>query len=132
VVPPGDVAGWSHPPFAGETENGFLYGRGAVDMKGGIAAWVAALARYVEAHGAPNGSVSLLITGDEEAVAVNGTVKLLHWAKERGEHWDAAIVGEPTCPDVMGDMIKIGRRGTISAVVTVRGRQGHVAYPQRA
>ncbi|GAA4533682.1 succinyl-diaminopimelate desuccinylase [Chelativorans composti] len=132
VVPAGDEAAWSHPPFGGVIDNGILYGRGAVDMKGGIACFVAAVARYVEKHGAPKGSISLLITGDEEGPAVNGTVKLLQWAAERGETWDASIVGEPTCPQALGDMIKIGRRGSLSGRVTVSGRQGHVAYPHLA
>lgn len=132
VVPIGDEAAWTHPPFAATIHNGEIYGRGAVDMKGGIACFIAALARYVETHGTPNGSVSLLITGDEEGPAINGTVKLLDWAASRGERWDAAIVGEPTNPDALGDMIKIGRRGSLSGIVTVHGRQGHVAYPHLA
>ena len=132
VVPVGSEADWSHPPFAAEIADGMLYGRGAVDMKGGIACFVTALARLVEEKGPPKGSVSLLITGDEEGPAVNGTVKLLEWAKQKGERWDACLVGEPTNPDQLGDMIKIGRRGSISATVTVRGVQGHAAYPQLA
>lgn len=132
VVPPGNEAAWTHPPFEGRIADGVLFGRGAVDMKGGIACFVAALARYVEKHGKPKGSVSLLITGDEEGPAVNGTVKLLEWAAAKGERWDAAIVGEPTCPNVLGDMIKIGRRGSLTGQVTVVGKQGHVAYPHLA
>ncbi|SFU18324.1 succinyl-diaminopimelate desuccinylase [Mesorhizobium sp. YR577] len=132
VVPVGDEAAWTQPPFSAAIHNGEMYGRGAVDMKGGIACFVAALARYVEKHGNPKGSVSLLITGDEEGPAVNGTIKLLDWAAGKGEQWDAAIVGEPTNPDKLGDMIKIGRRGSISGIVTVQGRQGHVAYPHLA
>lgn len=132
VVPPGDEAAWRHPPFSGQIENGEMYGRGAVDMKGGIACFVAAVARHVEKHGGPKGSVSLLITGDEEGPSINGTVKLLEWAVSRGENWDAAIVGEPTNPDRLGDMIKIGRRGALSGVVTVNGVQGHAAYPHLA
>ncbi len=132
VVPPGDESAWTLPPFSAAIRNGEMYGRGAVDMKGGIACFVAALARHVAAKGAPKGSVSLLITGDEEGPAINGTVKLLEWAAAKGESWDAAIVGEPTNPDRIGDMIKIGRRGSISGLVTVRGRQGHVAYPHLA
>src|SRR6185312_12286836 len=132
VVPPGDVTAWTHSPFAAEIESGFLYGRGAVDMKGGIACFVAALARHIEAHGKPKGSVSLLITGDEEGPAINGTTKLLDWAAAKGETWDASIVGEPTNPDVLGDMIKIGRRGSLSGAITVNGRQGHAAYPHLA
>jgi len=132
VVPVGDEADWTHPPFAAEVANGEMFGRGAVDMKGGIACFVAALARHVEHHGAPKGSVSLLITGDEEGPSVNGTVKLLDWAAAKGETWDAALVGEPTNPTKLGDMIKIGRRGSISGTITVQGRQGHVAYPHLA
>jgi succinyl-diaminopimelate desuccinylase len=132
VVPPGDESAWTHGAFSGDVKDGFLYGRGAVDMKGGIACFVAALARHIEKRGRPKGSVSLLITGDEEGPAINGTVKLLDWAASRGETWDAAIVGEPTNPHAIGDMIKIGRRGSMSGTITVQGRQGHVAYPQLA
>jgi succinyl-diaminopimelate desuccinylase len=132
VVPPGDETAWTHPPFAAETENGFLHGRGAVDRKGGIASFVAAVARHIAEHGRPNGSISLLITGDEEGPGINGSAKLLDWAATKGEKWDAAIVGEPTNPDTLGDMIKIGRRGSLSGTVTVHGRQGHVAYPHLA
>jgi succinyl-diaminopimelate desuccinylase len=132
VVPVGDAQAWTHPPFGAEISDGFLYGRGAVDMKGGIACFVAAVARHVERRGPPRGSVSLLITGDEEGPAINGTTKLLDWATARGERWDAALVGEPTNPDSLGDMIKIGRRGSVSGTVTVHGRQGHVAYPHLA
>lgn len=132
VVPAGDEAAWTRPPFSAAVHDGQMYGRGAVDMKGGVACFVAALARHLQSHGRPKGSVSLLITGDEEGPAINGTAKLLEWAAARGESWDAAIVGEPTNPDRLGDMIKIGRRGSISGVVTVHGRQGHVAYPDLA
>jgi succinyl-diaminopimelate desuccinylase len=132
VVPPGDEGAWTHPPFAAQTEKGFLYGRGAVDMKGGIACFVAAVARHIAEHGQPKGSISLLITGDEEGPAINGTVKLLDWAAAKGEKWDAAIVGEPTNPNTLGDMIKIGRRGSLSGTIVVEGRQGHVAYPHLA
>ena len=132
VVPVGDEGAWMHPPFAGEIENGVLYGRGAVDMKGGIACFVAAVARYREKHGAFPGSVSLLITDDEEGPAINGTNKLLEWAAEKGERWDACLVGEPTNPDKLGDMIKIGRRGSLSGKITVQGVQGHAAYPHLA
>ncbi|MBU1313200.1 MAG: succinyl-diaminopimelate desuccinylase [Alphaproteobacteria bacterium] len=132
VVPPGDEASWSHPPFAAEIADGMLYGRGAVDMKGGIACFVAAVARHLEKHGAPRGSISLLITGDEEGPSVNGTEKLLTWAAEKGETWDACLVGEPTNPDALGDMIKIGRRGSLSGKITVHGVQGHAAYPHLA
>ena len=132
VVPVGDEAAWSHPPFGAEIAGGMMYGRGAVDMKGGIACFVAAVARHVAKHGTPKGSISLLITGDEEGPSINGTVKLLDWAASRGETWDAALVGEPTNPDKLGDMIKIGRRGSLSGVVTVIGVQGHAAYPHLA
>ena len=132
VVPPGDTARWSHDPFAGTIEDGVLYGRGAVDMKGGIAAFLAALGR-LEAEGVDlPGSISLLITGDEEGPSINGTVKLLAWAADRGHRFDAAIVGEPTNPEAIGDAIKVGRRGSLSGTVTVTGRQGHVAYPHLA
>jgi succinyl-diaminopimelate desuccinylase len=132
VVPVGDESAWSHPPFAAEIAGGLMYGRGAVDMKGGIACFAAAVARHIDRFGKPSGSISFLITGDEEGPAVNGTVKLLEWAHARGERWDACLVGEPTNPDSLGDMIKIGRRGSISGTVTVHGVQGHVAYPHLA
>jgi succinyl-diaminopimelate desuccinylase len=132
VVPVGDEASWSHPPFSAEIEGGEMFGRGAVDMKGGIACFAAAVARHIEEPGAPQGSISFLITGDEEGPAVNGTEKLLKWAADRGERWDACLVGEPTNPDVLGDMIKIGRRGSVSGKVTVHGVQGHAAYPHLA
>ncbi len=132
VVPPGDEKDWKHPPFAAAIEDGVMYGRGAVDMKGGIACFVAAVARHIEKHGNIKGSISFLITGDEEGPAVNGTVKLLEWAKQRGESWDASIVGEPTNPNALGDMIKIGRRGSLSGTITVHGVQGHAAYPHLA
>ena len=132
VVPVGDEAAWTHPPFGAEIANGMMYGRGAVDMKGGIACFVAALARFIEKNGAPKGSVSFLITGDEEGPAVNGTVKLLERMAAGGERWDACLVGEPTNPDQLGDMIKIGRRGSISGWITVHGVQGHAAYQHLA
>lgn len=132
VVPPGNEADWSHPPFAAEISDGMLFGRGAVDMKGGIACFVAAVARHIEKYGAPDGSISFLITGDEEGPAINGTDKLLQWAVDKGEKWDACLVGEPTNPDVLGDMIKIGRRGSLSGRITVQGVQGHSAYPHLA
>ncbi len=133
VVPPGDAGQWRHGPFAGEIVDGQLYGRGAVDMKGGIACFLAAALDHVAAEGGkPKGSISFLITGDEEGPSVNGTEKLIAWAHQRGERFDHCIVGEPSNPEALGDMIKIGRRGSLSAIVTVQGRQGHVAYPQRA
>jgi succinyl-diaminopimelate desuccinylase len=133
VVPPGNEGGWSHPPFAGEVAGDRLYGRGAVDMKGGIACFVAATLDYLVAHRCkPKGSISLLITGDEESVAVNGTVKLLKWAAERGEAFDHCILGEPSNVEILGDTIKAGRRGSLNGTLIVTGRQGHVAYPERA
>lgn len=132
VVPVGNAAAWTHGPFAAEIADGMMYGRGAVDMKGGIACFVAALARVIEKDGAPKGSVSFLITGDEEGPSVNGTVKLLDRMAKAGERWDACLVGEPTNPDALGDMIKIGRRGSVSGWITVHGVQGHAAYPHLA
>lgn len=132
VVPPGDEAAWTHPPFAAEISDGQMYGRGAVDMKGGIACFLAAVARHIEEHGPLKGSVSFLITGDEEGPSINGTSKLLEWAAARGETWDASVVGEPTNPEKLGDAIKIGRRGSISGLVIVNGVQGHAAYPHLA
>jgi succinyl-diaminopimelate desuccinylase len=130
VVPVG-AANWRSDPFAGEVRNGILYGRGACDMKGGIAAFVAAAAQHL-AEGPPRGSISLLITGDEEGSAVDGTVRVLEWMEANGQIPDFCIVGEPTCPVKLGDMVKIGRRGSLNARITVHGTQGHVAYPQRA
>ncbi|MGA9009814.1 MAG: succinyl-diaminopimelate desuccinylase [Xanthobacteraceae bacterium] len=133
VVPPGNETSWSHPPFAGEVAHDMLYGRGAVDMKGGIACFVAAALDYLAAHdGKIKGSISLLITGDEESVAVNGTIKLLKWAAERGEKFDHCILGEPSNVETLGDTIKAGRRGSLNGTLVVSGRQGHVAYPERA
>jgi succinyl-diaminopimelate desuccinylase len=133
VVPPGNESAWSQPPFAGEIVGDRLYGRGAVDMKGGIACFVAAALDHLAANGGkPKGSISFLITGDEESVAVNGTVKLLKWAAERGEIFDHCILGEPSNVEVLGDTIKAGRRGSLNGTLTVSGRQGHVAYPERA
>ncbi|MDR6633137.1 succinyl-diaminopimelate desuccinylase [Phyllobacterium sp. 1468] len=132
VVPVGDEAAWTYPPFSASIHNGEMYGRGAVDMKGGIACFVAAVGRHLEKHGGLNGSISFVITGDEEGPSINGTGKLLEWAKAKGESWDAAIVGEPTNPDKLGDMMKIGRRGSLSGTIAVNGVQGHVAYPHLA
>ena len=133
VVPAGDETRWSHGPFAGDIAGGALYGRGAVDMKGGIACFIAAALNFLAAqNGKQKGSISLLITGDEEGVAINGTVKLLKWAAERGEKFDVCIVGEPTSTAAVGDTIKIGRRGSLSGMLTVSGKSGHVAYPQNA
>ncbi len=132
VVPAGDEAAWTAPPFSAEIRDGVMIGRGAVDMKGAIAAFIAAYQRHAEQNGPPGGRVSLLITGDEEGPALDGTVKVLQWAADRGERFDACLVGEPTNPDAMGDMIKIGRRGSHTGRLTVRGTQGHVAYPHLA
>lgn len=132
VVPVGDAHAWSQDPFSAAIVDGQMYGRGAVDMKGGIACFVSAIARLIHRRGLPKGSISLLITGDEEGPAINGTEKLLAHAAAKGERWDAALVGEPTNPDRLGDMIKIGRRGSLSGTLTVRGVQGHVAYPHLA
>jgi succinyl-diaminopimelate desuccinylase len=133
VVPAGDETAWSHGAFSGDVKDGLLYGRGAVDMKGGIACSVAAVLDYLGSHGGkPKGSISFLITGDEEDVAVNGTVKLLQWVAERGDKLDHCVLGEPSNVEVLGDCIKIGRRGSQSGTLHVEGIQGHVAYPQRA
>jgi succinyl-diaminopimelate desuccinylase len=133
VVPVGNPADWRDPPFAATIRDGVLYGRGAVDMKGAIAAFVAAAAAYLsDINREPTGAISLLITGDEEGPSVNGTKKMLEVLVGRGERFDACIVGEPTNPAQMGEMIKIGRRGSLNALLTVRGVQGHVAYPERA
>ena len=131
VVPPGDEKAWTHPPFAGETADGQLYGRGAVDMKGGLACALAAVLDHLAQH-TIKGSISFLITGDEEGIAVNGTPKLLAWAAARGEKFDHCILGEPSNQEALGDTIKVGRRGSLNGHLIVRGRQGHVAYPQRA
>lgn len=132
VVPTGEVARWTHDPFAGEVADGELYGRGAVDMKGGIAAFLAATLAYLKDHPHPNGSIVFLITGDEEGPAVNGTIRLLDWLKARGERIDHCVLGEPTSRNMLGDMVKIGRRGSLTGHVTIAGVQGHVAYPDRA
>jgi succinyl-diaminopimelate desuccinylase len=133
VVPPGDRAAWSADPFAADVRDGRLYGRGAADMKAAIACFVAAVGRFVAVWGgAPEGSISLLITGDEEGDAVNGTVKALRQLAGEGERFDACLVGEPTNPDRLGEMAKIGRRGSLNATITVDGEQGHAAYPERA
>ena len=130
VVPVG--TGWSVDPFAAEVKDGALFGRGAADMKGAIACFVAAVARYLEEHTLHNGSISLLITGDEEGLALNGTRKVLDWLTDRNETLDVCLVGEPTNPTQLGDMIKIGRRGSLNGRLTVLGTQGHAAYPHLA
>jgi succinyl-diaminopimelate desuccinylase len=133
VVPPGDEARWQHRPFAGDIAAGVLFGRGAVDMKGAIACKLAAVLDHLAANGGkPKGSISFLVTGDEEGIAVNGTVKLLKWAAARGEKFDHCILGEPTNPKRLGDMVKIGRRGSLNGTLIVSGTQGHVAYPALA
>ncbi len=131
VVPPGPVEAWRHDPFAGAVEDGVLHGRGAQDMKGGIACFVAAALAFL-AEGGRKGSIALLITGDEEGPAVNGTTRLLDWAVARGERFDHAIVGEPTSRARVGDTVKVGRRGSLNGQVVATGRQGHVAYPAKA
>lgn len=132
VVPPGDLTRWTRDPFGGEIADGVLYGRGACDMKGGLAAMVSAALRYRRDNPQAPGSIAFLVTGDEEGPAVNGTVKLLQWAHERGERFDHCILGEPTNPETMSDMVKIGRRGSLTGRLTVEGRQGHVGYPHLA
>ncbi|MEJ2014756.1 MAG: succinyl-diaminopimelate desuccinylase [Limibacillus sp.] len=133
VVPVGDAAAWSVDPFAAEVVDDELIGRGAVDMKGSIAAFAAAVSRFLEKRGPDfGGSIAFLITGDEEADAVNGTVKMLEWLAGRGEALDHCLVGEPTSDQRLGDMVKIGRRGSMNARLTVKGVQGHTAYPQLA
>lgn len=129
VVPPGDAAAWTAPPFGAEIRDGALYGRGAVDMKGGVAAMMAAVFRHLEASRPLKGSISFIITADEEGPAVNGTVALIDWMRSAGQRPDFCILGEPTHPTRMGESIKIGRRGSLNGRITVRGVQGHVAYP---
>jgi len=130
VVPVGDEKGWSFNPFGGEIRDGYVCGRGAADMKGPIAAFVSAVLDCIKKN--PKGSVSLLITGDEEGPSINGTKKVLEWLEKKGEKIDFCLVGEPTSSAQLGDMMKIGRRGSLNGVITVKGTQGHVAYPQRA
>jgi succinyl-diaminopimelate desuccinylase len=133
VVPAGPAEAWSAAPFAGICRDGVLHGRGAVDMKGAIAAFVCAAERFLRQHRTGfRGSISLLVTGDEEGAAENGTKKVLGWLEERGEVLDACIVGEPTSAAALGDTVKIGRRGSLTGRLTVRGRQGHTAYPHLA
>lgn len=133
VVPPGQLDAWTVPPFAAEIRDGVLFGRGAVDMKGGVACFIAATMRYLEKTGGkPPGSLSFLITGDEEGPSVNGTAKVLEWLKDQGEALDACLVGEPSNPEALGDEIKIGRRGSLNGHIIVHGRQGHAAYPLKA
>ncbi len=131
VVPVGRGADWTHSPFAAEIADGFVFGRGATDMKGSVAAFAAAAIEYITENGKPAGSISFLITGDEEGPAINGTVKVLEWMKANGHIPSHCLVGEPTCVDALGDTMKIGRRGSLSFEVTVEGTQGHVAYPNK-
>jgi succinyl-diaminopimelate desuccinylase len=132
VVPPGALESWTYPPFSAQIKDGRLYGRGAEDMKGGVAASVVAVLDHLAANGPPrDGAIAFLITGDEEGPAINGTVKLLNWVKARGERLDHCVLGEPTNVDAVGDTIKIGRRGSLTGHLIVHGKQGHVAYPER-
>ncbi|MGN6102709.1 MAG: succinyl-diaminopimelate desuccinylase [Devosia sp.] len=132
VVPPGDPAAWTYPPFEAREAEGRVYGRGAADMKSGIAAFVAAIAQELQEGGLNAGRVSLAITNDEEAESINGTEKILAWAAGEGHRFDFSIVGEPSSIARPGDSIKIGRRGSLNGLATVTGIQGHVAYPERA
>jgi succinyl-diaminopimelate desuccinylase len=132
VVPVGNEAAWTAPPFGAEIRDGFLWGRGAVDMKGAIACFVAAALRHIETPGLAKGAISLLITGDEEGPSINGTAKVLGWLMERQERIDDCILGEPSNPKALGDDIKIGRRGSLNAEIVVEGKQGHSAYPHLA
>jgi succinyl-diaminopimelate desuccinylase len=133
VVPPGKRDAWRIDPFAGAVEDGMLHGRGAADMKGAIACFAAAVSRFLARHGERlPGRISLLITGDEEGPSVNGTRRVLDWLRNRGESLDACVVGEPTNPTRLGEMVKIGRRGSLTGRLTVTGVQGHIAYPQLA
>ncbi len=131
VVPIGDAADWSMPPFGAEIKDGIMYGRGTTDMKSGVAAFAAAAVDFVR-DTPPDGSIVIAITGDEEGDAIDGTTALLEHMEKNGERMDVCLVGEPTCPDVMGQMIKIGRRGSMTAWIKVVGTQGHSAYPHRA
>lgn len=132
VVPAGNDAQWSYPPFAAETVDGVLWGRGAADMKGAIAAMIAAVQRVLTQHGEPDGSIAFLITGDEEGMAIHGTKAVLAQLAAEGESFDHCLVGEPSNPNIMGETIKSGRRGSLNCEISVTGRQGHVAYPERA
>lgn len=132
VVPPGDAAAWQRPPFGAEEADGVLWGRGAADMKGAIAAMVASVQRLLAGAARPEGSIAFLITGDEEGQAIHGTKAVLKALAAEGERFDHCLVGEPTNPNTLGDTIKSGRRGSLNCEITVTGRQGHVAYPERA
>jgi len=132
VVPPGSAESWTYGPFTPTIKDGVLYGRGASDMKGSVAAFACAVAEFIKKHGVPDGSVSMLITGDEESVAINGTVKVLEWMKTENHLPDVSLVGEPTNPDHLGQEIKVGRRGSLDGFLEVHGTQGHVAYQHLA
>jgi succinyl-diaminopimelate desuccinylase len=132
VVPVGDASAWTSDPFVPQIRNGTLYGRGAADMKGSIAAFVAATARFISTHGRPEGSISFLITGDEEGPSLHGTRRLLPAIYQEGETIDHCLVGEPTSEDALGDVVKNGRRGSLNGVITAGGRQGHAAYPEKS
>ena len=132
VVPPGSADDWTHPPFKAQVDEGWLYGRGAADMKGDIACFVAAVLDCLADSGPPAGSISFLITGDEEGPSINGTKKVLQWMAENGHTPDHCLVGEPSCSNKVGDTVRIGRRGSLSGHITVSGIQGHTAYPEKA
>lgn len=132
VVPPGDLSLWQSNPFEPTVRDGMLYGRGAEDMKGGIAAMVSAVARFLKNNPDYPGSLSFLLTADEEGPAVNGTKKMIEFLAAQGEKFDFCIVGEPTNPGVIGEMVKLGRRGSLYGTLTAIGKQGHAAYPERA
>jgi succinyl-diaminopimelate desuccinylase len=131
VVPPGDLGSWTHPPFSGHVEDGVIWGRGATDMKSGVAAFVTAAIDFVR-ETPPDGAVILTITGDEEGPSRDGTIAILDWMEANGERMDACVVGEPSNPEIMGEMMKIGRRGSATYTVTAKGVQGHAAYPHKA
>jgi len=131
VVPPGDPSAWRHDPFGGAIEGGKLWGRGSADMKSGVAAFVAAAIDFVAAT-PPTGSIVVTVTGDEEGAGTDGTIAILEWLRDNGDRMDHCLVGEPTCPERMGEMMKIGRRGSMTATITAYGKQGHTAYPDRA
>jgi succinyl-diaminopimelate desuccinylase len=132
VVPPGNLKDWTIKPFNPEIKKGYLIGRGANDMKSAIASWVAAVSKFISKNKKFDGSISLLITGDEEGIAINGTKKVVEYLKKKRQKIDFCLVGEPTNPNKLGEMIKIGRRGSITGYLNIIGTQGHVAYPHQA
>lgn len=132
VVPTGAPEQWQRDPFGAEISQGYLWGRGAVDMKGGVAASLVAVMQFVKMHKAPQGALGFLITADEEGPATHGTAKVVQWLQEKGEHFDHCLLGEPTNPKYLGEMAKIGRRGSLNLLLRVKGKQGHVAYPHLA